>query len=63
MATKENYLTLTEEQKIYVRENTTKVSPDTIADTLHTSRHEVMKFIMAEKLSMKKVKYKKQTAQ
>lgn len=59
MPTAPNYLTLTEEQQKYVRENSTKVSPDKIAAALHTSRHEVMKFIIAEKLSMKITKPRK----
>jgi len=61
MPTPTNYLTLTEKQKQYVRDNCTKVSVDTIVRDLYPmSRHEVMKFIIAEKLSMKIVKTKKQ---
>ncbi len=59
MPTPDNFLTLTEKQKEYVRQNSNKMSPDFIARNLYTSRHEVMKVILAEKLSMKIIKYKK----
>ncbi len=59
MPTPTNYLTLTEKQKQYVRDNSTKVTVETMTRELRTSRHEVMKFIMAEKLSMRIIKTKK----
>lgn len=59
MATPDNYLTLTEEQQKYVRDNSTKVSIETIARDLYTSRHEVMKFVMKEKISINVIKKRK----
>ena len=57
MPTPTNYLSLTEKQKDYVRDNSTKISVDTMVRDLYPmSRHEVMKFIMEEKLSMKVIK-------
>lgn len=63
MPTPPNYLTLTKAQEDYVRENSTKVTVETMAQVLYTSRHEILKFIMKEKLSMKINKSKKQVAQ
>ena len=55
MPTPDNYLTLTEEKKKKLRELSDKYSVDYLVQLLYpTSRHEVMKVIMKEKLPMKK---------
>ena len=63
MATPENYLSLTEKQKEFVRENSTRLTVESMVAQLYTSRQEVMKFIMTEKLSMKIVKKRKEAVQ
>lgn len=53
---KPNYLDLTEKQKNYIRENAGRVSIETMVKVLYTSRHEIVAFIIEEKLPMQVIK-------